>query len=295
MKDRQIPTSGTQPSVPIVSPILHWMAMPAIVFLRSGFGYSFLSPKFVFLPFCWASLLFLVYAWMAGGAWPRNWAIATFAAAASATYLLHLLAAVTREVKKTGKHDYYSGTSHLLRIPGLEQNRTNSSLGTVLHLWVEPGIVFVAATALRAFLGEQRLSTWLIFVAAALWFKAFINYWYTIRAEKKHGDIIEDAEEKMPGAGGQTDAPLPNAGGRKPRAKRAPQTSGGDEDLKALEQKHAEVLRLMPPTPPYNLQQAEQNYRELIKAFHPDIKPTPENEARALALNEAIAFFRNQT
>lgn len=289
MKDRQIQATGAQPSIPIVSPILHWLAMPAIVYLRSRFGFSFLSPKSVFFAFAWAHILFSIYAWLEQGAWFRYWAVACFGLGAVSLYVLHLALAFSREVGKQGKHDFYSGTSHLLRLPGFNQLRGNSRFELVLHLWIEPFLVLTAAAMLRAFFAEQRLSKWLVIVAAALWLKEFINFWYGIRSEKKHEDIVEDAEEKMPGTGGGADVPLPAAGTRKPRTKRPPQGSENEHELKALEFRMAEVLRLMPP---YTLNQAEQNYRHLIKAFHPDPSSTEGSDERAAALNEAIEYFR---
>ena len=294
MKDRQFPTQGPLPSIPILSPLLHWLAMPVLVFLRSGFGYSFLSPKSVFLSFVYASAAFCIYAWLEPGAWSKYWAGALFAGGASLLYTLHLVTAVLRETQKTGKHDYYSGTSHLLRLPGFAQQRGNTRFGTLLHLWIEPAIVFVAATALRGFMSELRLSSWLLFVVAAMWLKEFINYWYGLRSEKKHGDIMDDAMEKMPAGGSGAGSAPPGAGGRKPRAKRPPnamQSTDGQD----TEQRHAETLRLMPPRPPYDLEQAEQNYRELMKAVHPDTNAdTAEQNEKAARLNEAIEFFRGR-
>ncbi|TLD71465.1 J domain-containing protein [Phragmitibacter flavus] len=266
--------------------------MPAILFLRSSFGYSFLSPKTVFLPCAQVSFLFLIVTWVEP--WLRKplWAVALFAASASFLYVAHLLAAFWREKERKGKHDFYAGTSHLLRIPGFSQNRGNQDFETVLHLWIEPAVVFVAAVFFRGFLSEQWLSLWLLVVVAGMWLKAFINYWYGIRSEKKHTDIIEDAEEKMPGGGAFAEVPLPNASGRKPKRTRPPQSAVETAD-QAIEQRYAELLRLMPPRPPYDLQQAEQNYRELMKAFHPDPnRPTPENHEKSAELNEAIAHFR---
>ena len=106
MKDRQIQSTGAQPSVPILSPILHWLAMPAIVFLRSRFGFSFLSPKSVFFAFVWAHLLFSIYAWIEQGVWFKYWAVASFGLGAAALYLLHLMLAFSREVGRQGKHDF---------------------------------------------------------------------------------------------------------------------------------------------------------------------------------------------
>ncbi len=286
MKDRQVQHSGTQPGVPVVSPVLHWLAMPAIVFLRSGFGYAFLSPKSVFLAFAWASFLFLAFAWNEPWAWRSFWAVALFFATASFLYIIHLVAAFRRETKRKGRHDYDAGTSHLLRVAGFRENRGNAAFENVLHLWIEPTIVVVLAVALRGFMAETRLSYWLLAVAAGMWCKEFINYWYGIRSEKKHSDIIEDAEEKMPGTA-TSEPPVPNAGGRKPKGKYAPNVTPLDT-LQSKELRYAEILRLMPP---YDLEQAERNYRELIKAFHPNAS-SGETTEKSAALNEAIAYFR---
>lgn len=295
MKDRQIQSAGAQPSVPIISPVLHWIAMPAIVFLRSRFGYSFLSPKSVFLAFGWASLLFFIFAWEEQGTWRSMWAVALFGVVASALYAAHLGAAFWRERERKGKHDFYSGTSHLLRVPGFSQNRGNQQFETVLHLWIEPAVILVVAVFLRGFLSEKWLSLWLLVVVAGMWLKAFINYWYGIRSEKKHEDIMEDAGEKMPGGGAFSEVELPSSGGRKPKRARPSQSAVDAADILATEQHYAELLRLMPPHPPYDLQQAEQHFRDLIKVSHPDPNaPTPENTKRSAALYEAIAFFRNR-
>jgi hypothetical protein len=142
---------------------------------------------------------------------------------------------------------------------------------------------------LRAFFTEHRLSTWLVLVAVAMWLKEFINFWYGIRSEKKHEDIIEDAKEKMPGSGA-AEVPLPAAGTRKPRAKRPPQRAEDEQAVKALEFRSAEVLRLMPP---HSLEQAELNYRHLIKTVHPDPNNADAGTTeKAATLNEAIEYFR---
>lgn len=290
MKDRQTEPAAAQPSVFIISPVLHWLAMPAIVFLRSGFGYAFLRPRVIFLVSVYVSALFAVYAWLEQGAWAKYWALVLYSLGASILYLLQLSFTVGRETRGTGKHDAYGGTSHLLRVPGLDHLRANGGFVMALQLWMEPFFILIVATALRAFVGETRLSMWLLIVAVAMWFKAFINFWYGRRSEKKHSDIIEDAEERMPGTGGQREVPLPNAAGRKPRTKRQPQS--GAEAMSPEEIRHAEVLRLMPP---FTLEQAEQNYRALIKTCHPDPNnPSAENTRKTAELNEAIAYLREK-
>jgi hypothetical protein len=291
MKDRQIQAPGAQPSVPILSPFLHWLAMPAIVCLRSGFGYSFLSPKSVFLTFAWASLLFLIDSWLE----KQTLGVPFFAAGTSLIYVLHLLTAFTMETRRKGKHDFYSGTSHLLRLPGFSQQRSNEQVVTFVHLWLEPVIVVMSAAILKAFTEQGGLSKWLLLVAGGLWMKEFLNYWYGLRVEKKHGDIIEDAEEKMPGAGGSSSFPLPKAGGRKPRTRRAPQTAEEAAGSAEQEKRFAEILRLMPPYPPYDLNQAERHYRDLIKVFHPDPNSGNLEEGKAAQLNAAIEFFRQRS
>ena len=286
MKDRQTNSQGPQYSIPLLSPLLHFLAMPAIVYLRSGFGFSFLSSKIIFLSFAWAQVLFFIYAWYEPDVWAKFWAVAAFGVGAVALYAAHLFTAFSREVKRTGRHDFYSGTSHILKMPGFSQLQGGSGFETVVHLWLEPLVIVIAATLLSVFAAELVLSRWLLLVAASLWLKEFINYWYHIRHDKKEQDIFTDAEEKM-GRHKGPEAPLPKAAGRKARVKRPSGNSGQNGD----EQRFAEVLRLMPP---YDLEQAEKNYRALIKEHHPDPKSSSGEEgAKAAELNDAIEFFRS--
>lgn len=287
MKDRQTPTAIAQPSIPIVSPVLHWMAMPALVYLRSGFGYSFLRSRLIFLVSIYSCVAFAIYAYLGQGTWRQYWALVLFSMGASILYLLHLAAVLWREARSKASHDAYAGTSHFLRIPGLEFLMANDGFVMALHLWAEPLFTAFVATVLRLFLNERCLSGWLWCVAGAMAGKAFINYVYDIRAAKKREDIMEDAEDGMPQRAGQHDAPLPNAGGRKPKGHYPPNATVVPH---ADELRHSEVLRLMPPS---SLEQAEQHYRELIKAYHTDTNPpTPENHRKSAELNEAIEYFR---
>ncbi len=105
MKDRQIHTVGPQPRVPIVSSVLHWFAIPAIVYLRSGFGFSFLSPKSVFLAFSWATILFAIYTWLEADAWQIYWALSCFGTGAVVLYASHLLIAFWGETQGRPTYD----------------------------------------------------------------------------------------------------------------------------------------------------------------------------------------------
>jgi hypothetical protein len=69
-----------------------------------------------------------------------------------------------------------------------------------------------------------------------------------------------------------------------------PREAEDEQAVKALEFRYAEVLRLMPP---YSLEQAEQNYRHLIKSVHPDPNNAEAGTTeKAATLNEAIEYFR---
>ncbi|MBL9144957.1 MAG: hypothetical protein JNM99_14850 [Verrucomicrobiaceae bacterium] len=270
--------------------MLHWFAIPAIVYLRSGFGFSFLSPKSVFLVFSWATVLFTIYAWLEEGAWQSYWALSSLGMGAAFLYVTHLVVAFTRETRRTGKHDFYSGTSHILKLPGLTQFRGNARIELAIQLWVEPLIVLVVATILRSFFAEHLLSQWLRLVAVAMWCKEFINYWYHLRHRKKQEDVFSDAEETMDGNPSATEFAAPNATGRKPREKRQRATTASGQSDEEL--RFAEVLRLLPP---YDLQQAEQNYCALMKSCRPD--PNDEsarNGQRVAELHDAIEFFRSR-
>ncbi|MBK8091542.1 MAG: J domain-containing protein [Verrucomicrobiaceae bacterium] len=103
--------------------------------------------------------------------------------------------------------------------------------------------------------------------------------------------MFSDAEETMEGRPSATQFAAPSGKGRKPREKR--QRANGAGGQGDDEKRFAEVLRLMPP---YSLQQAEQNYRALMKTCHPDPNDeSVENNQRAAELNDAIEFFRRDS
>ena len=157
-----------------------------------------------------------------------------------------------------------------------------------VHLWIEPSLVLASATILAAFFDERVLSRWLLVVAPGFWLKEFLNYWYELRHEKKETDIKEDAEGKVIRQSGTPSVPMPSAGGRKKRVDRRNRPSESLSSDTAQELRFAEILRLMPP---YRLEDAERNYRHLIKECHPD-RGIAGSEERAGELNEAIEYFR---
>lgn len=287
MKDKQYPSAGPAPGLPLISPLLHVVSMTGLVFLRTSFGYSFLSPKSIFLPCIWAWGLFSYYAWHQPGAWPRWSGVVTYGLVAAGLYFLNLLKAFGRELRRTGEHDYFAGKSHFMRLVGLFRTDARASIQAVVHLWLEPGLVLLAAVLLRLS-GTPSLPSWLTFLALCLWSKEAINYWYRLRFEKKQGDVFADAGEGLDRhTGSQPEAPT--GAGRKPRQKRA-RADEGASGSQADTDRYAEILRLMPP---YTLDQAETNYRALMRASHPDSGgSSADTSARATQLGEALEYFR---
>lgn len=93
-------------------------------------------------------------------------------------------------------------------------------------------------------------------------------------------------DEAAPPAQDGVAAPKP-AGKEKVRWARAGGQSAADE---LVERRFAQVLRLMPP---FTLEEAERNYRKLVKEHHPDTADGgAENGAAAAELHQAIAWFR---
>ncbi len=230
MKDKQIPPPGTEPRIPVISAVLHCVSMTALVFLRSSFGFAYLSPKSVFFAFSWAFALFTIYASNEPPVWREFRAVCLFGMAAVTLYWLHLLGAFLRELYRKGEHDHYSGRSHPLHVIGRAGRGPGSFLEMNLHLWGEPAAVFMAALALRFVIGESHLSIWLFFVAVCLWFKEAFNYWHHLRQQKRQADIFEDAGDTVEpeaAAGGPNHEP-PKAT-RKARVKRERSAVGPGE------------------------------------------------------------------
>ena len=290
MKDKQVEPPSGQPRIPFFSAAIHCVAITAIVYLRSSFGFAYLRPKSVFFAFTWAFVLFTIFAWMEPPIWRQYRAVCVFGAGAAALYWVHLLTAFLRELYHRGEHDHYSGTSHVLRImrrPGRPQPRF---FEMNLHLWAEPAAILFVALFLRLAFAERRLSSWLVLVAVCLWFKEAFNYWFELRQRKRQVDtfIDVDAGAEPPNTRNEDMAPPKPTRTAK---KKYPKNVGGAEDS-AQERRYAELLRLLPP---YSLEQAEENYRALIKLEHPDANSdSPGSTTRAAELNEAIEFVRHR-
>ena len=287
MKDTQMP-AGSDLRIPFFSPVLHCVAMTAIVFLRSSFGYRYLRPKSVFFAFSWAFVLFTIYAWNEPDVWREYRAACVFGGTAMILYWIHLLLAFIRECREQGHHDLYSGTPHAVRLLRKDPPWRQVEM---LELWAEPAAVLVAAAVLRLLFKEHHLSAWLAFVGVCFWSKEALNFWRGLRFEKAQKDTLEDAQS-MAEAEGNPQAihqEPPKATRKEPVKKKrnAPPSEGT-----APEARFAKILRLRPP---YTLANAEENYRALIRLEHPDgHENSPESNAATADLNEAVEFFREK-
>ena len=156
-----MPLDGAEPRIPFFSAALHCVAMTALVFLRSSFGFVYLRPKSVFFVFSWAFALFTIYAWIESAVWREYRSVCIFGVAAMTLYWIHLLVAFARQWGKQDQHDRYSGTSHGLRLMRKEGMSPTSRLEWKFHVLAEPAVVLFAAAGLRFVFGVSHLSSWL--------------------------------------------------------------------------------------------------------------------------------------
>jgi hypothetical protein len=288
MKDVQMPLAGGEQRIPVLTPVVHCCAMTVLVFFRSNFGFNFLRPRSVFFAFSWAFVLFAIYAWNEPTVWSAYRLVCEFGVAATAFYWIHLSVAFANEWRQNWRHDRYSGDSHILSILRLAGVPPTARLEGNIHLWAEPAIVLFCAAILRIGWNELHLSKWLFYAAGCFWFKEVLNRWFGLRYLKKQKDIFDDAAATVePAAPTAEHGPVKAT--RKERVRRTRNTSDADET--ARERHFAEILRLRAP---YVMEKAEENYRTLIRMEHPDAtgEDSPEANARAASLNEAIEFFR---
>lgn len=169
-----------------------------IVFLRSGFGYAYLRPKAVFFAFSWAFGLYTAYSWLEPGQWTANGAFCTFGVAAMLLYWLHLSWTFATELRGNATHDNDSGKPHTLRILGWFGVPPSPAIRNLWVIWIEPGLVLLAAFAVQLPRPNFRsLSTWLLLAAISLWLKEALNYWLQLRQRKRQRGTMDDAKEGL--------------------------------------------------------------------------------------------------
>lgn len=284
MKDKQIIRKAETSSIPLVSPLLHVASMPVLVFLRFDFGYLFLRPKSIFLACIWAVALFSIYSWHDSGRWQANRLICWFVVVSSLLYLGHIARSIFAQWGQA-PHDQFSGKSvfSFLKLPV-----------SILFFWAEPLLVWLLAGVFETLQKGNSLSDFLAVSALAMFCKEGINRWFHVRKLKQQLDATSDAEETMTAVSSERESPRHDSepsrkSSRKARRTRKRSTENREPSDSDLET-HATVLRMIPP---YSLEQAETNFRVLVKEFHPDeSRQNPENNARLLALTEARGFFR---
>lgn len=203
MKDLQSKSGGGNLSgVPVLSPLLHVLAMPAVVFLRFNFGFSYLSPKSIFIPLIFTGSVvtwILIRSEISADLVP----LLVFLCSSSALYLLHLLIASMSQWAKSAEHDQYSGASFL---GALLPAKLREQGELPIQGLAEPTLIFVLG-----FFMPGQLGTVLKICASSLALKEWMNAWMVLRFEKKDADAIIDAEARG-GAIASSSAELPARG-----------------------------------------------------------------------------------
>lgn len=274
MIEEQISAPLPSGKIPIISPILHCFAMPVIVFWRRNLGYSFLSPKSVFLSSIIGVLMLSYIVWNDPFFREKYLELAIFSLSASILYLVQLVRAISKQSTRTAEHDQDSGIS---RISVLLSKFAKPQ--RIIQGVIEPLFTII----LGLFLRFNPLGEILIFMGAAFALKELIRYWLTTRREKRMQDSLVDANtmvEKM-----------------KPVTKNARASDKGRTDEEthtrkfhkdAAEESHyAEILRLLPP---YSIEGAEANFAALFESINPE---SPNAKETIRRLDEAIGYFRN--
>lgn len=290
MKDRQTePTVGTS-RIPFVSPLLHCIAMSVIVYLRSSFGFNYLRPRAVFFAISWVLVVFSAYAFLGEGNWRIYGRFCVFALGGVILYWIHFAIAFSRELYRAGKHDNDSGVAHASRLFFRNPASRTERMERIWRTCIEPGAIVVLSFVSWQ-MGERLLAAWLVVAAIALSLKEFLNFWFSVRKETILRSMKEDAEALS------ADSPVANAADRVPEPTRKPIAKRvRGTVLSPLEElrikRYAELLEL---SEPYRLEEAEPNYRRIIRQFHTDTgEGGTASDAGAADLSEAIAFFRQK-
>ena len=289
MIDRQPKAPDPEPRIPFVSDLLHFVAMTALVWLRSSFGFVFLRSKAVFFAFSFAFILMEIIAWHTPFIWFYVRALCFFGTGTVILYWLHLLRSWCSEVLRSAGHDNYAGTPHSLRLLKWVGVKPSENLETAIYLGVEPVVVLIAALGFRLLFSANYLSLWLFVTAAAMGAKEGLNYWFELRRDKRGEQMVDDLKREAERKSGISTASSEPAKTTRKAAQNRPRARAGttaDEE----ERRHAEVLQL-PAS--YDLQIAEQHFRDLIKETHPDRHDNSDESTReASLLNDAVKYFR---
>lgn len=205
MIDKQTPARVGSAGIPVISPVIHCLAMPVIVLLRWRFGYSYLSPKTIFFALIFATILLDYALWHDLGLRPNLLSSALFLTAAFSAYLINLAGALICQGVGRAEHDQFSGRSYLLVLMG-KPNRPKYE--TLVHTSIEPLIAGIAGLVLLPdYLGRILLAS-----AAALALKELIGVWLAIRLKKRTRDNLQDAKDSMSEARPNISQEAPAAG-----------------------------------------------------------------------------------
>lgn len=275
MRDKQATASLPSGRIPVISPVLHCLSMPVLVFLRRKFGYAYLSPKSIFFASIFANCLFSYMVWNDPALKPGYLALAAFGLSASVLYLFHVFACIGDEVGRGSEHDQFSGSSRMLAIFPSERRGK-------LEGWVHGAVEPVFTMLLGAFFWADILGKFIIVSGLALGCKELIRYWLALRGEKRVSDSMNDAKD-ISKINPSAAAPLlPTSG----RTEQELYTRHYDKDLDD-EARYAEILRMLPP---YTVADAETNASRLISIVDPDTSGSKEQTRR---INEALEYFRS--
>jgi hypothetical protein len=218
-RDLQAKSHNTSRGVPILSPLLHWLAMPVLVILRRGFGYAYLSSKFIFLITIFTASIFSYIILNDPDYRPLHGSMAVFSIVTSILYLSHLAISFASEARSCAEHDQFSGISNLLSFVSDEQRR---KLEPSMHRILEPALVVACG-----FLFSGVLGSFLQVAGGALLSKEWINAWIQVRERKILRDSIQTTEHRMLDAAGKS-RPTPNTGGRTDE-RRVPRHHGSNQ------------------------------------------------------------------
>lgn len=178
-------------SIPVISPLLHWLSVPVLVFLRKRFGYDYLRPKLIFLTaiFCNVPLSYMV--WNEPRLTPEFIDLSIFAILSSALYLIHLFVSAFALKFQRLEHGHSSGDSLLLLlVPAARRKR----LEALFYIAVEPAFISVAGATIYS----RPLGKLLLLLAAAVFFKEFSRSWLTSRRKQTIKDQITGATDIVP-------------------------------------------------------------------------------------------------